>query len=129
VSSFLPDTNNAVSTLGADTTGADGSYRLQFKSPAGIRSGIAPGKYKVLVRPATTLDGVKIPEEWKHDPKMYLKRLGIDETEKKNRGMRTAKGARDPDLPEGEFDAEVRDEGGTFNFAVKAPPLASKPMR
>src|SRR5262245_53940087 len=43
--SFMPVPGNVISTPGSDVTGPDGTFTMTFNG----RSGLAPGKYKVLI--------------------------------------------------------------------------------
>src|SRR5437764_14727601 len=49
--SFVPQAGNKDSTPGIDETGPEGTYLVKFKG----RSGVAPGKYKVMISPAFEL--------------------------------------------------------------------------
>ena len=43
--SFMPESGTGVSTPGTDVTGPDGNFTMTYNG----RSGLAPGKYKVLI--------------------------------------------------------------------------------
>ncbi len=106
--SFIPDAANKVSTPGVDETGPEGNYLIKWKN----RSGLAPGKYKVIVTPSATLpSGTKVPDEFKDDPMMaqMAAGIGVPGVEKKSNEVIKA-----------EFEADVDDKGGQFDFDVKA---------
>lgn len=106
--SFIPDTTNKVSTPGVDQTGPEGTYMIKFKN----RSGLSPGKYKVVVTPAIALpSGMKVPDEFKDDPMMAQMAAGI--------GVPGAK-PKVADVAPAEFTAEVDSKGGQFDYDVKA---------
>jgi hypothetical protein len=103
---FMPDTGNAYNTPGVDASGPEGTYKAMFKQ----RSGLSPGKYKVTVEPSLVSPGdAKIPEAFKDDPFMFQKGQ-----EAKNRGKKAPAASKD------KFDIEVSDQGGVFDFDVKA---------
>ena len=102
---FIPDASNAYSTPGVDATGPEGNYKIRFKS----RSGLSPGKYKVMVTPALTSPTAKVPDAFKDDP--YMAQLSVggspDQAKDKSAGEQS------------EFEAEVTSSGGVFDFDVK----------
>jgi len=106
--SFIPDAANPVSTPGVDSTGPEGNYKIMFKH----RSGLAPGKYRVVVEPGLEAPGGgKVPEEFADDPYMAQMSLGVIPGEKK---QGEAAGTKN------EFEAEVTDgEDNVFEFDVK----------
>jgi hypothetical protein len=113
--SFMPDAGNKYSTPAVDETGPDGNYMLKFKG----RTGVAAGKYKVVVTPAIELPpGSKIPDEFKDDPMMgqMAVGVGVPGTEKKA-GATVAK----KDGIKQEFDAtiEENDKSKELDFNVK----------
>lgn len=105
--SFTPEESNAVKTLGTDTTGPEGNFKLMYND----RTGIAPGKYKVLISKQEAKAGVVIPEEFKKDPVMA-----------KMAGM--TKESLPPavsDAEESSFTREVKESGdNVFDFDIKA---------
>lgn len=104
---FMPDPGNPYNTPGFDSTGPEGNYKLKFKQ----RSGISAGKYTVSVEPASMDAAVAVPEGFEDDPLMGQMALGVDGTAQKKE--KETAGAKS------EFEAEVDDEGGTFDFDVK----------
>jgi hypothetical protein len=60
--SFIPAPGNVVSTAGNDATGPTGNFKMTFNG----RSGLAPGKYSVLVSKTEEVSdsGKKIPPEF-----------------------------------------------------------------
>jgi hypothetical protein len=60
--SFVPAPGNAVSTPGSDATGPTGNFKMSFNG----RSGLAPGKYAVMLSKTEedTSSGKKIPPEF-----------------------------------------------------------------
>lgn len=110
---FQPAQTNADSTPGVDVTGPAGNYKLSWKS----RSGIAPGKYTVIVAPPLTVPGgAKMPEEFKNDPLMAQLAQGITPADEKKQAGWT----------KSEFEAEVTDEGGIFEYDVKGGAPSAK---
>ncbi len=104
---YTPDPKNAFSTPGVDATGPEGNYLIRFKT----RTGLAPGKYRVAVTPEPVVPGgAEIPDELADDPYMAQMAVGTnpDRVDKK-----PVKGEVS------EFDAEVGEEGGIFDFDVK----------
>jgi hypothetical protein len=107
---FLPDPANKSNTPGTDSTGPNGNYKLRFKS----RSGIAPGKYKVEIEPPLVMSGgVPVPEAFKDDPLMLQKAEEARNINKRGSAKKAA-GSKS------QFEAEVPDAGGEFDFDVKA---------
>ncbi len=64
--SFAPDAGNPVDTPGIDVTGPDGTFSAKYRN----RKGLAPGKYKVLVRKVEIDETANVPPELKDDPEM-----------------------------------------------------------
>ncbi len=102
---FLPDPGNRDNTPGVAATGPGGNYALKWQD----HRGVTPGKYRVMVTPPFVPPiGAKAPDAFKDDPSM----------------ARIALGAAAPGGEEeirGEFDAEVGESGGTFDFDLKGP--------
>ncbi|WP_169975767.1 carboxypeptidase-like regulatory domain-containing protein [Tautonia rosea] len=104
---FVPDPGNAEMTPGGDQTGPNGNYKAMYN----FRSGLAPGKYTVLISKKTgTGEGAEnAPPEIMGDPTMAAMGGYMEET-----------------LPEkyadplkSDFNIEVPEEGGVFEFDVK----------
>jgi hypothetical protein len=114
--SFIPGAGNKESTLGSDQTGPDGDYLLKFKG----RTGVAAGKYKVIVEPGVELPpGTTVAPELQKDPMMMKRML------RARAGVGLGRG-RPTDIKQAgaksEFEAEV-DAGAvsvTLDFDVKA---------
>ena len=110
--SFVPDSTNKFSTPGVDQTGPEGTYLIKWKT----RSGLSPGKYKVIVTPGIALPaGMKTPEEFKDDPMMAQMAAGI--------GVPGAK-PKVAEVAPAEFPAEVDAKTGQYDFDVKASDTA-----
>jgi hypothetical protein len=108
---FVPAQANKPSTSGVDVTGPEGNYLLNFKG----RTGVAPGKYTVLIEPAEDTSGLKVREEFSKDP-MQMKVAQQAKTIGK-----TEKDTRKKEVFKGEFEAEVPDAATfTRDFDVKA---------
>jgi len=107
---FLPDASNQPMTPGGDTTGPEGNYRAMYRN----RSGLAPGKYKVVV--TSMPPGLKIPDQFKDDPMMYQHSL-----------ENVTKGAAKKELQPitDERSVEVPEKGGIIDIDVKASSSAS----
>jgi hypothetical protein len=112
---FTPDPSNPKSTPGGDITGPDGNYKAMFRN----RSGLAPGKYTVLVSKTFLPAGVS--------------RVGAEE----DSGM-IEESLRDPlggtgrkavvaSEIRGEFEREVSPAGDIIEFDVKAKAKAISP--
>jgi len=104
---FQPDASLQDGLPAGDVTGPDGNYRANTKG----RSGVMPGKYKVVVT-KTLIDPAKIRPEFKDDPAMAQLSLGPME------GKTAAQ--RKKEVIEGSFEREVPPEGGPQDFDVKA---------
>ena len=114
--SFVPDESNKNSTPGVDQTGPVGNYMLSFKG----RTGVAPGKYKVMISPPAELPpGVKMPAEFESQPGMFrMAKEAANATKKKAPEARK-------EVVKSEFEAEVPDGiSVTLDFDVKASPSA-----
>lgn len=104
--SFFPDlSTNKEARAGEDVTGPSGNYKVMTKG----RSGLAPGKYHVVVS-KLLIDAAKVPEAFKDDPYMAtMSPAGPGKTKKDT-----------PDKIEGEFDRDIPPEGGVQDFDVKS---------
>lgn len=113
---FIPAPENEYSTPGVDATGPEGNYKIRFKN----RSGLAAGKYRVVVEPGVELPGGgDVPEEFQDDPYMAQMSTGVIPGQKKQGAE--AKAVKN------EFEAEVSEENDIFDFDVKtAAKVASK---
>ena len=110
---FLPDQANKPSTPGAAVADAEGAYELSYRD----RRGVAPGKYKVVVEPAFSPAGSKLPAGIAADP--IQAKLAAAPAKKKG------KAATEPRPVQGEFFTTVPESGGgTFDLDVKSPPPA-----
>jgi hypothetical protein len=111
--SFIPEAGNKDSTPGVDQTGPQGNYLLTFKG----RTGIAPGKYKVLIVPSLELPGgSKVPEAFEKQPGMFQMALDAQKKTSKPAAPEAKK-----EVIKSEFPAEV--EAGvsqTLDFDVKS---------
>lgn len=109
---FVPDPSNKDVTPGGDKSGPDGKYQATFNG----RTGIAPGKYKVLISKKADLpEGVKLPEEMK-----------IDRVQQEMMGLRKETlPAKYADATNSEFVIDVGDAGGPFNFDLKVSSKAA----
>jgi len=109
---FMPAQGNAVSTLGTDTTGPDGNYRI--RSSAG-RFGLAPGKYTVKVSKAPATAGavdVDAAPNPKNDPGQQLAEANVAGVAK-NKANDPSQGAT------ASFPAEVTAGGAVVDYDVK----------
>jgi hypothetical protein len=108
--SFAPAAGNKQGTPGTDITGGSGYYKVMHQG----RAGLAPGKYRVVVR---KLDA-NPNDSTGGDP--YMASLAAR--------ARSAPGV-DPagDVIEGHFEREVPDSGGTLDFDLKTPPPPPPP--
>jgi hypothetical protein len=112
--SFLPDGGNPISTPGSDQTGPEGNYLVAFKG----RSGVAAGKYKVIITPALELPGgAKIPPEYENQPGMYRLML-----QTQNKVDKPARAESKQVAAKSEFEAVVEPDisSKTLDFDVKS---------
>ena len=112
---FLPDDSNKAGMAGADLTGPEGNYKAMTNG----RSGLVPGKYKVVVV-RTTVDTTKVRTEFKDDP--YMAKLVIEGPDGGALAQPSAAPPQSTKSTEikGEFEREVEQAGGTLDFDVKA---------
>jgi hypothetical protein len=101
---FVPDPSNAEVTPGSDVTGPEGNYKAMFQN----RSGLAPGKYKVIVSKKAA--SKPLPEAFKADPAMAGLAGLTKETLPEQYG----------DASKSNFTLEVPPEGTIADFDVKA---------
>jgi len=108
--SFLPDDSNQGAFAGEDITGSEGNYKAMTRG----RSGLAPGKYKVVVT-KLNVPTTKIPDSFKDDP--FMAKLAVEGPEEPaNPGARRNS---QPSEIKGEFEREVEPTGGILDFDVK----------
>jgi hypothetical protein len=107
---FTPDPANAKVTPGSDTTGPEGNYKAMFRG----RSGLAPGKYKVVVAKVFLPPGVRLFEG------MDLHMLEVAAQSRSGDSKEMSKTA--PTQVQGEFEREVPAEGGVVDVDVKGKP-------
>lgn len=76
--SFMPNTSNKPPTDGGDITGTDGTFSAKYRN----RSGLAPGKYKVVVsQPGSGPGGAgRLPSESTASP--YMAKLATESAAK-----------------------------------------------
>ncbi|MDR3639582.1 MAG: carboxypeptidase-like regulatory domain-containing protein [Isosphaeraceae bacterium] len=110
---FMPDTSNGAQTPGMDTSGPSGNYKIMSNQ----RSGVAVGKYRVVVTKLAILTNPKaasLPDEIKNDPIQAAQALGLDTPTAAQKKKLTI-----DERVEGEFTAEVTPEHHEFDFDVK----------
>jgi len=107
--SFVPQAGNKDTTPGVDRTGPEGTYLVKFKG----RSGVAVGKYKVMITPAFKLPAEA--EKFKEDPMMFkIMQDARGGAEKRGGSAAKKAGAKS------EFDADVPDAASAIlDFDVK----------
>jgi len=101
---FQPTSQDGIPA--GDVTGPDGNYKAITKG----RSGVMPGKYKVVVT-KSLIDPAKIRPEFKDDPSMAQLSLGPMEGKTEVQ--------RKKEQLEGTFEREIPPEGGVQDFDVK----------
>ena len=112
--SFVPDPSNADITPGGDKTGPEGNYKAMYQS----RSGLAPGKYVVLVsKTAAPPAGVELPPEMKMDT-FQQEMAGI----RKETLPKKYTDAMKTELPP----VEVEQGGSVLDFDIKASSTPDK---
>jgi hypothetical protein len=115
---FMPDGGNKYSTPGVDATGPEGNYMLTFKG----RSGVAPGKYKVIITAP-----VELPAGVTADPALgaqpYMLQMAIDA--KNASKKKTAETKREAAKSEFERDVEDQASGVVQDFDLKTTGTAS----
>lgn len=109
---FTPDEGNKPNTPGVDTTGKEGNYILMYRG----RSGVAPGKYSVLVSKTFDPAVLKASEEFKGDPVLeaMAKQQALVAQGVKSPGKRAV-----PGNVSGTFEREVAKAGEEFDFDLK----------
>ena len=113
--SFMPDAGNKVSTPSVDETGPEGNYMLRFKG----RTGVASGKYKVMITPAVEVPAsAKIPEEFRDDPLMGSMAAGVGVPGAGNRGGGAAAKKKEV-IKEESVEIDEKDSSREFDFDVK----------
>ncbi len=106
---FTPDPSNEDSTTGTDITGPEGNYMAMYQQ----RSGLAPGKYTVLISKTIT-PASATPTDPEIDP--YMAQVGAESAA----GANIQKKAAPVEVIEDKFSIEVPPEGGVFDHDVKA---------
>jgi len=109
--SFVPDESNEKSTPGGDSTGPSGNYKAMYRG----RSGLAPGKYKIVVSKTVLPPGMTPSGD--DDP--YMRQLSMQSA-----GTKDA-----PTKIEGTFEGDVPNEGGILDFEVKETPAPKTKKR
>jgi len=110
---FLPDDSNKGGMAGADLTGPEGNYKAMTNG----RSGLVPGKYKVVVV-KTTVDLSKVPPEFKDDP--YMAQLVLEGPDGGAQSPSARPRPPKPNETKQEFEREIPADGGVQDFDVKA---------
>jgi len=108
---FLPDESNREGLPGQDQTGPEGNYKVMTNG----RSGLVPGKYRVVVT-KSTVDASKLPGDFKDDP--YMGKL-VAEGPAPAGDMAARKTPKSTEIT-GEFNSEVLPGGGVLDYDVKA---------
>jgi hypothetical protein len=123
--SFLPNPQNAAQTPGGDVTGPDGEFAAIYEG----RTGLAPGKYKVLVAASRDLPPTfKAPPGMENDPTEARKALGLDSVHPSVK-PRSAGVKGYEAIPPADFDVDVPDAGATaLTFDVKSPSPGKKAL-
>jgi hypothetical protein len=106
---FLPDPPTEDAHPADDVTDPEGNYQAETKG----RSGVVPGKYRVVITKDNTPIPAAVSEQFKDDPFM----AGL--SSRPPDGGRTSKKKADDTKIEGVFNQEIPPEGGEFNFDVK----------
>jgi hypothetical protein len=102
---FMPDPGNTAITPGTDVSGPEGNYKIMHRN----RSGLAPGKYRVVITKKAQFVQANVPEDMKDDP--YMVALGRVGLESQHTLADEVKGSfEDREVPEG---------GGVLDFDVK----------
>jgi hypothetical protein len=112
---FVPDPGNTDVTGGRDRTDADGVYSSTYNG----RSGLAVGRYKVLVsKKSEPPAGTVLPDPIKMD-RVQQEMVGIRKETLPSKYSSATKT---------DFAADVKEQGGTFDFDLKPAPrkVASK---
>jgi len=106
---FLPEADNKAGLPAEDVTGPSGNYKAMTKG----RSGVVPGKYKVVVSKTPPASGA-IAGQFPDDP--YMAQLSATPVG----NPKAAKKDAGPTKLEKSFDREITAGGGTVDFDVKA---------
>jgi hypothetical protein len=110
---FTPNEANKPNTPGVDTTGQEGNYKLMYRG----RSGVAPGKYLVLVAKTMDPPGAKPPEDFKDDP--ILSGMAKQQALLSQGARGQSRSAASVHITS-TFEREVTGAGEVFDFDVKA---------
>jgi hypothetical protein len=114
---FVPDSTNTTGQLAEDVTGPTGNYKAMTKR----RSGVIPGKYRVVISKAPPVANSALKEQFKGDPFMaQLSAVGPDQEKAQ------AKNKDAVAKLEQTFEQDVSAEGGTLDFDVKANAATEK---
>jgi hypothetical protein len=108
---FLPDPSDPAGQPAEDQTGPEGNYKAMTKG----RSGVVPGKYRVVISKAPQAAAGTTSDQFKDDP--FMAQLSSRPEGPAKPGA--AKDAREAKI-EREFSRDVPPEGGTLDFDVKA---------
>jgi hypothetical protein len=103
---FSPDPKNEPSTPGTAGSDSSGNYTVMFRD----RSGVAAGKYTVMIL-KTTMTGGSVASGAEIDP--YMASLAAE-------GQASSKDK--PNKIEGTFSVEVPGKDNAYNFDIKASP-------
>lgn len=107
---FFPDASNKEGLPAEDKTGPEGNYKIMTNG----RSGVVPGKYRVMVSKAPEASAA-IAGQFQDDPFMAQ----LSSTPEGPARGKAAKDAKSMKI-EQEFERDVAPEGGTIDFDVKA---------
>jgi hypothetical protein len=107
---FTPDPSNPEQTPGGDVTGPTGNYKAMYRG----RSGLAAGKYRVLVSKTILPPGMKPSAEGEDD---YMNQIASESA-----AGAGGRGAAAVTEIEESVDREVASGGGVIDIDVKALP-------
>jgi hypothetical protein len=115
---FVPDPSNREGLTSTSVSDAEGGYEASTEG----RSGLVPGKYKVIVTKSPDDPSLKIPPEFADDP--YMARTLVPPSKASRSGQ-----PAEPRI-QGQFDKEVTAAEDHLDFDLKSKgPAAARPLR
>jgi hypothetical protein len=113
---FTPAQGTKPDTPGTDRTGKQGNYKAMYRG----RSGLAPGKYAVIVsKMMTSSETTKLPDELKDDPALAAMATEGAMIREANRA-RAERRKPSKVIINASFEREVAENGSVLDFDVKS---------
>jgi hypothetical protein len=112
--SWIPDPSNKNALPGEDVTGPSGNYKAISMG----RSGLVPGKYKVVISKMPAAPTGPTADMAREDP--FMAKLGAESAAEASRKAPTKKKEAAAEKIEQTFEREIPPSGGPQDFDVKA---------